>query len=143
MVHGFGCGIPQFYKNYDHLHSNRRLYSIDLPGYARSTRVQFTDDPEENENLFIKYLEQWRIAVGLDKFILLGHSFGGYLCCAYTMRHPECVRHLILDDPWGLLSKTEQSGGRKFPIYISLIAAVVTKFKPFDGVRMAGPAGEW
>jgi len=142
MVHGFGCGIPQFYKNYDHLHSSRRIYSIDLPGYARSTRVKFTDDPEENEKMFVDYLEKWRIAVGLEKVILLGHSFGGYLCSSYAIEYPERVRHLILDDPWGLLSRTEQNSEKKFPKYVMLIAHVVTKFRPFDGVRMAGPAGE-
>ena len=142
MVHGFGCGIPQFYKNYDHLHSSRRVYSIDLPGYARSTRVKFTDNPDENEAMFVKYLEKWRQAVGLEKVILLGHSFGGYLCSSYAIQHPDRVRHLILDDPWGLLSRTDQDVEKKFPTYVMLIAHIVSKFRPFDGVRMAGPAGE-
>ena len=144
MIHGFGCGVPQYYKNYDHLHANRKLYSIDLPGYARSTRVKFTDDPETNENMFVDYLEQWRISLKLDKFILLGHSFGGYLSAAYALKHASHVRHLILNDPWGLptmVDETDSETSRKYPMWIKAVMSVVTKFKPFSGVRMAGPAG--
>lgn len=144
MIHGFGCGIPQYYKNYDHLHATRHLYSIDLPGYARSTRVKFTDDPEINEDMFVQYLEQWRIGVGLDQFILLGHSFGGYLSAAYAIRYPSHVRHLVLNDPWGLSTKMEETArenAHKFPLWINVIASVVTKFMPFSPMRIAGPAG--
>lgn len=145
MIHGFGCGIPQYYKNYDHLHSTRQVYSIDLPGYGRSTRVQFTDNPETNEKLFVEYLEKWRVAVGLEKFILLGHSFGAFLSAAYAISYPSHVRHLVLNDPWGMtvhLEEVESGRGRKFPMWISAVAMVITKFNPFTPIRMAGPVGE-
>lgn len=144
MIHGFGCGIPQYYKNYDELHSKRQVFSIDLPGYARSTRVKFTDDPETNENLFVEYLEQWRIGVGLEKFILLGHSFGGFLSAAYAIKYPSHVRHLVLNDPWGLTvrqDEMESGRARRFPIWINAAAMVITKFNPFTPIRVAGPAG--
>ena len=144
MIHGFGCGIPQFYKNYDHLHDTRHVYSLDLPGYGRSTRVQFTDDAEENEKLFVTYLERWRSEVGLDKFILLGHSFGGFISAAYAIKYPDRVRHLVLNDPWGLpryLEEMTSERGRRYPVWVSAIAMVVTKFNPFTPIRMAGPAG--
>ena len=145
MIHGFGCGIPQYYRNYDHLHSTRHVYSIDLPGYARSTRVKFTDDPDINESLFVEYLEKWRVAIGLEKFILLGHSFGGYLSASYTIKYPSHVRHLVLNDPWGLASRLDslESGtSRRFPMWINLVASVISKFNPFTPIRMAGPAGK-
>ena len=144
MIHGFGCGIPQFYKNYDHLHATRHVYSLDLPGYGRSTRVQFTDNPQTNEDLFVEYLEKWREKVGLEKFILLGHSFGGFLSAAYAIKYPSRVRHLVLNDPWGMPVFREEmdSGRRRFPMWINIAVAVITKFNPFTPVRMAGPAGK-
>ena len=146
MVHGFGCGIPQYYKNYDSLHANREVYGIDLPGYGRSTRVKFTDCPEENENLFVEYLEKWRVGVGLEKFILLGHSFGAFLCAAYSIKYPSRVRHLVMNDPWGLpvrLEEIESGRGRKYPMWINAVAVVISKFNPFTPIRMAGPVGEF
>ena len=142
MIHGFGCGIPQFYKNFDHLHSNRKLYAIDLPGFARSTRVNFTPDAEKCEQEFVDYIEKWREGVGLEKFILLGHSLGAFLSCCYTMQHPNRVRHLILDDPWGFPQKPAQIevGGKRRLVYKA--ATLYTKrFNPLSPIRFAGPLG--
>jgi cardiolipin-specific phospholipase len=33
----------------------------------------------EAENFFIDALEDWRIATGISKMTILGHSLGGYL----------------------------------------------------------------
>src|SRR5207253_1010070 len=45
------------------------------------------------------------IHLGYDKIDLLGHSWGGYLVMAYTARHPDHVRRLIICDSaapkWG------------------------------------------
>jgi pimeloyl-ACP methyl ester carboxylesterase len=142
MIHGFGCGIPQFYKNFDHLHSNRKLYAIDLPGFARSTRVNFTPDAKICEQEFVDYIEKWREGVGLEKFILLGHSLGAFLSCCYTMRHPSRVRHLILDDPWGFPQKPAQIEvvGKRRLVYKA--ATLYTKrFNPLSPIRFAGPLG--
>ena len=87
LVHGFGCGIVQFYKNLDHLHSDRRLYALDLPGFARSTRVPFPEEAKDVEAAFVSALERWREGVGLERFILLGHSLGGFLSLSYAMSH--------------------------------------------------------
>ena len=142
MIHGFGCGIPQFYKNFDHLHSNRKLYAIDLPGFARSTRVNFTPDAEKCEQEFVDYIEKWREGVGLEKFILLGHSRGAFLSCAYAMRHPSRVRHLILDDPWGFPERPPEETNRKIPFGFVMASIFMNRFNPFTPLRAAGPIGK-
>ena len=149
MIHGFGCGIPQFYKNFDHLHKNRKVYAIDLPGFARSTRVEFTPDAEQCEQEFVDYIEKWREGVGLEKFILLGHSLGAFISCAYTMRHPDQVRHLILDDPWGFPvrpsdnERNSASSGtrRRLPIIYKAAFLFTKVFNPLAPIRAAGPLG--
>ena len=142
MIHGFGCGIPQYYKNFDHLHSNRKLYAIDLPGFARSTRVEFSADAEQCEQDFVDYIEKWRKGLGLEKFILLGHSLGAYLSCAYTMRHPNRVRHLILNDPWGFPLKPSriEVSGKRHLVYTAAVL-YTKKFNPLSPIRVAGPLG--
>ena len=152
MIHGFGCGIPQYYKNYDHLHSDRKLYAIDLPGFARSTRVKFINDAMACEQKFVDYLEKWREGVGLKKFILLGHSLGAFLSCAYSMQHPSRVRHLVLNDPWGFPEKPDEEGrpspperfrSKKIPFFfVTAAASFMTRFNPLSPLRIAGPFGE-
>ena len=143
LLHGFGCGIPQFYKNLDHLHSDRRLYALDLPGFARSTRVPFPVDAEGAECEFVETLERWREGVGLEQMVLLGHSLGGFLSLSYAMRYPSRVRHLILDDPWGMVSMPpEEEMREKFSVLVrSIIIPIATRFKPFDWIRAFGPLG--
>ena len=143
MVHGFGAGILQFYKNLDHLHSDRRLFAIDLPGFARSSRMSFTPEAEAAEQEFVDAIEKWRQEIGLEKFILLGHSLGAFLSCSYAMSHPSRVRHLILDDPWGVaVHQSNPDSDRKVPLWVVAVASFLTKFNPLTPVRMAGPLGE-
>ena len=142
MIHGFGCGIVQFYKNLDHLHSDRCLYALDLPGFARSTRIPFPEEAEAAEATFVSSLERWREGVGLEKFILLGHSLGGFISLSYAMTHPQRVRHLILDDPWGLVDPIpDEELRQKFSLFFRGIFQIATKFKPFDWIRGTGPLG--
>ena len=155
LVHGFGCGILQFYKNLDHLHSDRRLYALDLPGFARSTRIPFPREPEAVEAAFVSALERWREGVGLERFVLLGHSLGSFLSLSYAMTHPHRVRHLILNDPWGFPERSEApppptaphtttsspSRSRRMPMWARVGAVFMSKFNPLTPVRLAGPLG--
>jgi len=168
LVHGFGCGIVQFYKNLDHLHSDRRLYALDLPGFARSTRIPFPADAEGAESEFVEALERWREGVGLDEFILLGHSLGAFLSLSYSMKYPSRVRHLILNDPWGFPvrssssnssseatdsaaaaaasaypnSQPSSSSSSRLPLWAKVGATFMSKFNPLAPIRAAGPLGE-
>lgn len=40
----------------------------------------------ETEAWFIDSLEEWRKAKNLSNFILLGHSFGGYVAAKYALK---------------------------------------------------------
>ena len=47
-------------------------------------------------------LEKWRKAMKLEKFVLLGHSLGGYISCCYALQYPQHVEKLILASPVGV-----------------------------------------
>lgn len=139
MLHGFGAGLLQFYKNFDGLHGDRWLHALDLPGFARSSRVPFTPDAEAAESEYVEMIEKWRLGVGLDRFILLGHSFGAFLACSYAMKYPSHVRHLVLVDPWGFSIKPAiEEANRGFPLLISTFA---TRVNPLSPIRAVGPFG--
>lgn len=143
MLHGFGAGVGFWTLNLDELSKEQKVYAIDLLGFGRSSRPTFPSDGAEAETLFIKSIEEWREKVGIEKFILLGHSFGGYLACAYSLQHPDRVKHLILADPWGIPEKPPP-GEQTFeiPRWAKVVAAILSPFNPLAAVRVAGPWGK-
>ncbi|KAF3670005.1 putative pentatricopeptide repeat-containing protein, mitochondrial-like [Capsicum annuum] len=57
-------------------------------------------------------LKEWCKAKNFSSFILLGHSFGGYVAAKYALKHPEHVQQLILVGPAGFSSETEHMSKR-------------------------------
>ncbi|CAG0918826.1 unnamed protein product [Notodromas monacha] len=107
MLHGFGVGSAFFCMNLENVAIGRTVYALDLPGFGRSSRPEFPNDALKIEQVFMGMLDQWRQAMHLDSFILLGHGFGGFIAASYAASFPERVEHLILADPWGLEAHPE------------------------------------
>lgn len=101
LVHGYLCGAALWVLNLEALSHRRRVYAIDLLGFGKSSRPTLSSDAEATEAQLALALERWRSRVGLEQFVLLGHSFGAFVASAYALRSPRHVAHLILEDPWG------------------------------------------
>lgn len=143
MIHGFGAGLGMWALNVQELSKDRPMHTFDVLGFARSSRPKFDDDPEVIEETFVSSIEDTRKELGLEKFILVGHSFGGYLAYAYTIKHPEHVKSLILADPWGFSEKPQDWDTRvSIPTWIRVVATVLQPFNPLSAVRIAGPLGK-
>ncbi|WJX15702.1 1-acylglycerol-3-phosphate O-acyltransferase [Trifolium repens] len=109
MVHGYAASQGFFFRNFDALASRFRVVAFDQLGWGGSSRPDFTcKSTEETEDWFIDSFEEWRKAKNLSKFILLGHSFGGYIASKYALKHPEHVQHLVLVGSAGFSSETER-----------------------------------
>ncbi|XP_041018661.1 probable 1-acylglycerol-3-phosphate O-acyltransferase [Juglans microcarpa x Juglans regia] len=110
MVHGYGASQGFFFRNFDALANRFRVIAIDQLGWGGSSRPDFTcKSTEETEAWFIDSFEEWRKAKNLSNFILLGHSFGGYVAAKYALKHPDHVQHLILVGPAGFSSESDAS----------------------------------
>ncbi|KAF9610487.1 hypothetical protein IFM89_022516 [Coptis chinensis] len=110
MVHGYAASQGFFFRNFDALASCFKVIAIDQLGWGGSSRPDFTcKSTEETDAWFIDSFEEWRKAKHLSNFILLGHSFGGYVAAKYALKHPEHVQHLILVGPAGFSSDSDVS----------------------------------
>ncbi|KAG5841667.1 hypothetical protein ANANG_G00169070 [Anguilla anguilla] len=153
MVHGFGGGVALWVRNLDALCLSRPVLTFDLLGFGRSSRPHFPSDPALAEAQWVRSIEQWRQAVGLERMILLGHSLGGYLATSYAIQYPEWVSHLILVDPWGFPEQPQAGGegseGQRSEVvkrpplsaWVKAVTSVLSFFNPLAAVRVAGPWG--
>jgi abhydrolase domain-containing protein 5 len=87
MVHGYAASQGFFFRNFDALTSHFKVIAIDQLGWGGSSRPDFIcKSTEETESWFIDSFEEWRKAKNLSNFILLGHSFGGYITAKYALK---------------------------------------------------------
>jgi pimeloyl-ACP methyl ester carboxylesterase len=135
MIAGFGAGIGFWAKNLEEISDDRPLYAFDVLGFSQSSRPIFPQDPKEIEEYFIKSIEKWREAMKIEKMILLGHSFGGFLSSSYTLKYPEKIEHLILVDAWG---HDETPDFQDFPLWKKSVAYSVRVILPFSMMRSFG-----
>ena len=142
LLHGMGSGVGLWVMNLGPLAANRPIYACDLLGFGRSSRHKFNTDPLLAEQEFVDSIEAWRQHLNLEKFVLVGHSLGGFLAAAYALRHPLRVRHLVLVDPWGFPDRPTEGTRLHVPAYIKVIATMLQPFNPLAAVRVAGPWGK-
>ncbi len=97
-------GGPGFDHSYLHvsnawgeLAKDRPVVFYDQRGTGRSTAAVGGDGTAGLAEQ-IADLEALRQHLGAEKIDLLGHSWGGYLVMAYSARHPEHIRRLLIVD---------------------------------------------
>eukprot|EP00835_Amoeboradix_gromovi_P000260 NODE_9_length_47730_cov_0.323718.p11 type:complete len:329 gc:universal NODE_9_length_47730_cov_0.323718:26820-27806(+) len=145
MTHGFGAGLAYYFLNFPSLSTLAKthgmsVYAIDWLGMGRSSRNAINSyDIKSVENYFIDALEEWRVKLRIRKMILLGHSFGGYLSVAYSLKYPEHVEKLILISPVGF-SEKPMANPRSHPKWIEL--CWYFNITPQLLLRFLGPFGK-
>jgi len=144
LLHGFGCALGMWALNLDELHESgyRTIYAIDVLGFGRSSRPQFSADSLEAEKQFVESVEQWRKCMGIDRAIWLGHGLGGFIASSFALAHPERVAHLVLVDPWGIPERSSHTERHlDIPPWSKMVVNLLHPFNPLAILRAAGPLG--
>lgn len=94
-VHG-GLGLDHSYlrRGLAPLADRFTLLHVDLPGHGGSPPP--ADWAGEDLDGWADDLDAVRAARGLDRWHVLGHSYGGFIALAYALRHPARVDRLVL-----------------------------------------------
>lgn len=100
LLHGWGCTWEIWSPVIARLSESFTLIIPDLPGFGKS-------EPAEqawNSYQYAEWLEEFlHKTVAHQKFIVLGHSFGGKIASLYASYHAnKNLRHLIILDASGL-----------------------------------------
>jgi pimeloyl-ACP methyl ester carboxylesterase len=144
LLHGMGAGLGIWTLNMHELRKHYTVHAIDIIGFGGSSRPFFkSDDYDHIEKIFAESIDSWRQQMGIDRFHLLGHSFGGYIAGIYALRHPENLDHVIFADAWGFNEKSPDFDEwvQKQSIVKRALFGVVKKMPPLAVLRLTGPWG--
>ena len=90
FVHGYGGSGLLMYKIFRPLSEHFHTIFVDLIGMGSSSRPPFpAENGEQADTYMMNAMEQWRISMGnLTNFVLVGHSYGGYVTGSYASLYP-------------------------------------------------------
>lgn len=98
LLHSLAGNSTHWSNQLEHLRRTRRVVALDLRGHGRSERPR-------NGDYTIAGMAGDVAAVvdtlGLEMFVLVGHSMSGGVALAYAGAHPDRVAGLVLLDPIG------------------------------------------
>ena len=105
LVHGYGGSGALFYNIIKKLTKHFKLILIDLIGMGGSSRpANFDADKmtaQQATDYMVDHIEAWRAEMNLTGFYLAAHSFGGYICGHYALKHHQHIKKLLLLSPIG------------------------------------------
>lgn len=81
-----------------HLRPYRRAVAIDWRGHGRSAA---TDEGDFSFSTLAEEVAATAAAIGLERFVLVGHSLGAVVALELAASHPAQVAGLLLVDPSG------------------------------------------
>ncbi len=95
MLHGLGSMVEELVLSplFDLAVARYRVIAIDRPGYGHSSRPRGRWwGPQAQAALFHRMLG----ALGIERPVLLGHSFGALVALAMALEHPAAFKGVVL-----------------------------------------------
>lgn len=102
LIHGLNVGWGNWFGNISDLAKFFKVYAIDLPGSGQSTKIDFYQSDIEKD--YVDVVEEFIEKLGLKKFYIIGHSFGGWIALKLMLRNKIEIEKVILVDAVGFSS---------------------------------------
>lgn len=97
LVHGCPATHTLWQPLLPELARRRTVYAVDLPGFGASPSPQ--DDATLEMPRLVELLIEFADRHGMDRFDLVGHSYGGALAASIASAAPDRVRSLVMLTP--------------------------------------------
>lgn len=91
---GAGCSHQYFHPYFSSIKNNARVIYYDQRGEGQSDRDETLTKYTIKQA--VDDLDNLRKALKIDKWVVLGHSYGGFLAQCYALEYPQHVSGLIL-----------------------------------------------
>ena len=106
MMHGFLSSSRQWNHNLSALGRVCQPVTIDLWGHGKSPSP--TDELAYHPDYYVEALENIRLSLGTDQWLLCGYSIGAALTIRYTQTYPEHVIAHIFTNSTSAFADEEQ-----------------------------------
>lgn len=105
VLHGWGASIDAVGSIVSGLGRSTEIVAVDLPGFGGS------DPPAEPWTVgrYAAFVLQFASALSLERFSVLGHSFGARIAIALADEHPERLERLLLTGAAGIRPRRRPS----------------------------------
>ncbi len=100
LLHGLGSNAGFWRYNIPELAKKYRVIAIDLPGYGKSEKGNYS----YSMSFFSDEIKKFVDKLNINNFVLIGHSMGGQIAITFTLKYPDKINKLILISPAGIES---------------------------------------
>jgi len=131
LVHGTSSSLHTWEAWVHELKNDFRIIRMDIPAFGITGETKEHDYTTEN---YVKFIDDFTRALGIDTFYLAGNSLGGEITWNYAYTHPERVKKMILIDAAGYKRKN----GKPLAFLIAetpVLNKVMTKITPKRIIR--------
>src|SRR3989344_4687460 len=135
ILHGWGSSSASWVKVQEMLAAKGyRVVVPDLPGFGKTPAPSTIWGVEEYANFVNNFLDLLTLKVNKSqKFILVGHSFGGQTAIQFAVQHPEKLEKLVLIAAAGV--RRTPGVFKKLVMGVAKLVSFLLYLVPFEDLR--------
>lgn len=103
LLHGSGSSLHIFDAAVPVLAADFDVLRLDLPGFGVTGP---RPDRDYSVGAYVSFLDRFADALGVERFLVAGHSFGGQIAWTYALSRPHRLTGLVLMNATGYPDKS-------------------------------------
>ena len=88
LIHGYGEDLSLWKDLTSTLSQKNKIIAVDLPGFGKSMPIKAPFSLFDVADIVHDHITQ---NLGIEQFVALGHSLGGYICLALAKTYPQSI----------------------------------------------------